>query len=139
MIRFNIRDMDKVVRIIGRIPNNITRELDGSNTKFMKAVKKSAKLRAPRDTGTLKNSIILEPVRKGKNVKIWRLSVNAPYAGFQEYGFTPHYAPIGGSRKMAPGVYFVKKFTPFLEPAIKHNLKTFRAKLNGALGRGIKK
>ena len=138
-IRIEIKELKEVEKFIREVPKRITRAIDGTNTRFMKALKKSAKLRAPKDTGELKNSIRLLPAKKSKNTKIWKLVVDSPHAGFQEHGFKPHYAPIYGSRKMAPGVYFVSKSTPFLEPALKHNLLTFGQKLNQAVGGAIKK
>ena len=138
-VKVEIRELKEVEKFIREVPKRVTRAIDGTNTLFMKAVRKSAKLRAPRDTRTLADSIKLLPAKKSKNTKIWKLVVGAPYAGFQEHGFKPHYAPIYGSRKMAPGVYFVSKSTPFLEPALKHNLLTFGQKLNQAVGGAIKK
>ena len=138
-IRVEIKELKEVEKFIREVPKRVTRAIDGTNTIFMKALKKSAKLRAPKDTRELKNSIRLLPAKKSKNTKIWKLVVDSPHAGFQEHGFKPHYAPIYGSRKMAPGIYMVSKFTPFLEPALQHNLVTFNAKLNQAVGGAIKK
>ncbi len=138
-IRVEINELNKVEKFIRQVPEKVTRSIDGTNLLFMKAVRKSAKLRAPVDTRELRDSIKLLPAKKSKNTKIWKLVVDAPHAGFQEHGFKPHYAPIYGSRKMAPGIYFVSKFKPFLEPALKHNLKTFSEKLNHAVGGAIKK
>ena len=136
-IKVDIRELRELEHFVREVPDIITRALDGTNTQFMKSLRKSVKLRAPRDTGDLRHSVRLDPVKKGKNVKIYRLVVDAPHAGFQEHGFKPHQAPIYGSRKMAPGFYFVSKFTPFVEPALQHNLQTFSEKLNQAVGGAI--
>ena len=138
-VKVEIKGMNGLEKFMREVQPKITRAVDGTNISFMKALRKSAKLRAPKDTGELRNSIRLLPAKKSKNTKIWKLVVDSPHAGFQEHGFKPHYAPIYGSRKMAPGIYMVSKFTPFLEPALKHNLLSFNAKLNQAVGGAIKK
>jgi len=137
-IKVDIRELDKLEKFVREIPLKITREMDGTNIRFMKALRKSAKLRAPVDTRELRDSIRLDPVKKSKNTKVWKLVVNSPHAGFQEHGFKPHLAPIYGSRKLSPGKYFVSKFTPFIEPALQKQLETFDSKLNGALDRALK-
>ena len=86
----------------------------------MEDLKNEAIAMAPEDTGELKASIVKEPVRKGKNVKIWKVVFNAPHGIYQEEGFTPHYAWIINSSKMkTPGRYWVEKWTPFMKPAFK--------------------
>ena len=112
----------------------------------MERVRKGARLRAPTDTGALKKSIRLEPVRKGKNVKIWKLVAGnnhgAEHAIFQEEGFAPHMAPIMNSAKLSPGVYMVRKNTPFMNPAVEAQLGIYSQKLDkavtDALTRGLK-
>lgn len=109
----------------------------------MRKVRDDAKSNAPVDTGSLKESINLKPVRKGKNVKVWKLVVDSPYGLFQEEGFTPHsfFAGTGfNSSKMAPGrTYFVSKWTPFLGPALNKNLARLDNKLNAAMDRALTK
>lgn len=139
MIKVDIRELRDVIKFTREFPKKLDKELTTTNTLFMKALKKSAKLRAPKDTGELRESIKLLPMRKGKNVKKWKLIVDAPHAGFQEHGFKPHsfYAGKGfNSAKMAPGrSYYVSKWTPFVEPALQKQIKTFGTKLNKAVGR----
>ena len=93
---------------------------------FSKLVQKSAKLRAPRDTGRMARSIIV--FKEGKS---WVLEVQSPYGRFQEEGFRPHWIhtdQITGSNKLEQiyggkrGFIFVSKFTPFIKPALAQGL-----------------
>ena len=117
MIQVQLRGANKVQRFIKNLPKEINKEVNNETGEFMKDVKKSAKIRAPRKTGELAKSIIL--TKKGKQ---WILQINSPYGKYQEEGFKPHWAPIMGSRKMAPGVYFVSKSKPFMKPALEQNI-----------------
>lgn len=141
-VMFQIQNVNKVETFLRELPAKIDRNLTRTNSDFMKSVRVSARRRVPKDTGSLKEDIVLEPVRRGKNVKKWKLVVRNPYAAFQEHGFTPHRffaGPNINSSKLAPGkTYFVKKWTPFIDPALRHNLKTFPSKLNNAMRRSIK-
>lgn len=51
-----------------------------------------AKMRAPVDTGNLKNRIHLEPMQRGASEYI--LSDGVEYGVYLEYGTKPHYVPI---------------------------------------------
>ena len=125
------------IRYLKDLPKNIENNLSITNETFMRRVKKSAKLRAPRDTASLAEDIKMAPKRQGKNVKIWKIIVDNPAAAPQEFGFTPHFAPILNSSKMKPGIYFVRKNTPFLIPAIENQLSNFPKQLNESAGRAI--
>lgn len=143
MVVIKIQNVDEVERFMINLPKRIERELTRTNTAFMERVMKSAKDKAPVDTGSLKESIKLLPVRKGKNVKKWQLVVGSPYALFQEEGFTPHSFFAGGTintTKSSIGkTWYVSKWTPFVKPAINEQIKTFPHKLNAAMRRAIKK
>lgn len=123
---------------LANLPKKMNVALTKTNESFIRRVVKSAKLRAPRDTGALAEDIKRTPVRRGANVKIWKIVIDNPAAVPQEFGFTPHFAPILNSSKMPPGVYFVRKNTPFMRPAIEHHLSTFSQQLNQAAGGAIK-
>ena len=142
MMKVNMRELNEVRKFVRKLPKKLDRKVTQTNTLFMKAIRKSARLRAPKDTGELRESIKLLPISKGKNVKKWRLVVDAPHAIFQETGFTPHYFFAGktfNSSKMMPGVkYYVSKWTPFVEPALQKQLVEFDNKLNNAVNRAIK-
>lgn len=137
-----IRNVNTVEKFIIELPKNIDKQLSRNNTKFMERVLYSAKRNAPVDTGSLKDSIKLMPIRKGKNVKKWQIVVNSPYGLFQEEGFTPHSFFAGGafnSSKLSPGTtYFVSKYTPFMKPALDSQIKSLSNGLNVAMERAIK-
>lgn len=143
MITFNIRNLNKVEKFIRLLPKRLDKSLSKTNLRFMEAVEKDAKKFAPVDTGELKESIRLAPVRKGKNVKIWKIVVDAPHALFQETGFTPHFFfadETVNSSKLAPGKrYWVKKWTPFLEPALQKNLQLWKNHLNVAVNTAVRR
>ncbi|HED06095.1 MAG TPA: hypothetical protein ENI61_05360 [Ignavibacteria bacterium] len=137
--RIEINGIDKVRQYYLKMPKDLDRFVSRTNLNFMKSVQKTAKFLAPKDTGTLAEDIKLAPVRKGKNVKIWKISIVNPAAAPQEFGFVEHLAPILNSSKIPPGIYMVKKNTPFIRPAIEKNLSSFSQKLNNSVGRAIKK
>ena len=141
-MRVRMRNLKKIEVFKRQLPKKLDKELSSGNYQFMKSLRAEARLRAPKDTGELKESIRLEPVRRGKNVKKWKLVVDAPHALFQEVGFTPHAFFAGetfNSSKLAPGKrYFVSKWTPFVEPALQKQLVEFDNKLNNAVNRAIK-
>ena len=74
--RITFKGLEKTSRFIAELPKKLDRELSKTNQEFMENVKTDAIKLAPRDTGELKESIKLEPVRKGTNVKKWKLVVN---------------------------------------------------------------
>ena len=133
-----ISNLDRVQRLFLELPKKQEKVVDKNGLTFMKSVRKSAKLMAPRDTGELAESIRLKPTKVKGKTKQYLLEVSAWHAAAQEYGFTPHYAPILNSSKMAPGVYFVKKNTPFIQPAIERNLSRFLQNLNNGMKEVIK-
>lgn len=142
MFNIQIQNVEKVERFLIELPKRIDKELTRTNEFFIDWVVEGAKVRAPVDTGGLKESIKKMPVRRGKNVKQWKIVVGSPHALFQEEGFTPHSFFAGAdfnSSYLSPGgVFFVSKWTPFLKPALREQLKTFDDKLNNAMRRAIK-
>lgn len=143
MIKIQIHNVDEVETFLINLPKKIERELSATNQSFMSMVLEGARIRAPVDTGGLKESIKLEPVKRGKNVKKWKIVVGSPYALFQEEGFTPHSFFAGGTiNTTQPSIgktWYVSKWTPFMKPALQAQLSTFNEKLNNAMGRAIKK
>lgn len=90
-------------------------------------IQKSAKLRAPRFTGFLASQIHVRVDAKNKV----RVTSEAPYAYFQEYGYDPHKIPVEwiGMHKAAPGtrgawtvrpekIIQVRRFKPHIRPAV---------------------
>jgi len=118
--KITFKGLDEVHRFIIKLPKKLDTYLSKTNEDFMEDLKNTAVDMAPEDTGELKASIQREPVRKGKNVKIWKVVVNAPHGIHQEEGFTPHFAFITRSKKYpnnVPKKWLVKKWTPFMRPA----------------------
>ena len=102
-------------------------EIEMAGDEFSKFVQKSAKLRAPKDTRELANSITVTHPKKNR----FEVTVNSPYGIFQEEGFRPHWIhtdQITGSNKFEQiyggkrGFIFVSKFTPFIKPALAQGL-----------------
>jgi hypothetical protein len=121
----------------------------------MKGVQKSAKIRAPRYTGSLANSIKVIKIKNG-----WVLSVDQPYAYEQETGEgLPRYVPIsalrntgwtreksktrgglikGGSKKAEKGFFVKRSYKPFITPAIESNINIFSQNLKKSINTAIK-
>lgn len=141
MITLDIRNVNEVERFIIELPKHIKKELTHSNMNFMMDVMRGAKRRAPIDTGSLKAGIRMVPIKMSKNVKNFKLVSESPYSLFQEEGFRPHSFFAGGafnSSKLSPGTsYFVSKYTPFMQPALDEQLKTFDKKLNIAMQKAL--
>lgn len=135
--RIDFNGRDKLRRFFVRMPKDLDRFVSKTNLRFMKKVRDTAKRLSPKDTGSLEEDIRLAPVRRGKDIKIWKIVVDNPAAAPQEFGFQPHFAPILNSSKIPPGVYFVQKNTPFLRPALEQELSLFSQKLNDAVRRAI--
>jgi len=139
MVSIKMEGVDELITYINNLPTKMEKQLDKGNLQFMKDIKKSAKLRAPKDTRELVDSITLsQTVSKGKQ-KQWKLEVGAPHGIFQEFGFRPHAAPILNSKKLpTPGIYFVSKWKPFMQPAVTHNLLKLNQGLDNSISRAIK-
>jgi len=142
MIQIQIQGIKKVQRFIKNFPKKLNKEINNESGSFMRDVKKSAKLRAPRQTGELAKSIIL--IKKGKQ---WVLEVQSPYGIYQEEGFRPHWVhalmptknslgTVGNALNVA-GFVKVSKYTPFVKPALEHNLSKLSQRLSNATERAI--
>lgn len=114
----------------------------------MRFVQKSAKLRAPRLTGQLAESIIIRK-RGDKEIVI---TVESPYGIFQEEGFTPHWISsdmpdrVGGIVGSSYGIFppqktlfFVAKHKPFIKPALEAGLSNLPNRLSQATKKAISK
>ena len=133
MVQVKVKGLKRFNNFSAKLGPSLDKQIRKSGMGFMRNTQKSAKLRAPRSTGELAKSIKIQ--KKGKEIV---LVVNSPYGYFQEYGFKPHFAYIQNSSKMVPGVYFVKKNTPFIKPAIERNLSRFLQNLNRGMKEVIK-
>jgi len=139
MTKVEITRGDDVFKFFTELPKKEEKILSKGNMVFLKKVKRTAKLMAPRDTTELADSISIRPTKTKGKVQQYLLQVTAPHALYQEEGFTPHWAYIRNSSKMPPGRYFVRKNTPFVKPAIEKNLSRFFQGLNKSVGRAISK
>ena len=138
----------KVARTLARLGPQMNREIMKVADQFMRAVQKSAKLRAPRFTGRLAESI---KVRKTKKHEI-TLIVDSPYGMYQEEGFAPHFIHSSMSDRMGNmvgalfGVYppaqmffLVKRHTPFVKPALEFGIRHLPEMLTSGTKKAIQK
>lgn len=139
VVKIKFSGLDKAVNFMAELPKKLDKEFSKTNQEFMENVKNDAKKLAPKDTGELEESIKLEPVRKGANVKKWKLVVNAAHGLHQEEGFAPHFAFIRNSSKLVPGRYFVQKNTPFVKPALERNYNKYLNMLTVSTKRALAK
>jgi hypothetical protein len=83
--------LERVQKMCLILPKNTEKEIDKTDGEFISFVQKSAKLRAPRFSGQLVDSI-----NKKKTSKYsWELTVESPYGWFQEQGFRGVFLPAG--------------------------------------------
>ncbi len=132
--KFKVSGLNELNSFAVKLPKEMENKLSESNERFALQVKETARKMAPKDTGELKSSIQMVPVKSGKNVKKWQVIADAPHAMFQEEGFSPHPFLVDPGR---PGfktrklrhlygkVIHVRKFTPFMKPAIERNISRF--------------
>jgi len=108
------------------------KELSKKTIQFSKFVQKSAKLRAPRFSGQLAESIKVVKINDLKVLVV----VDSPYGAAQEYGFTPNFLSSGmavkggyriGDWMQAKGISGFGitpsgKPHPFIKPAVEKGL-----------------
>lgn len=126
--------------------NNIIKRLNENEERALTAVgiyiRGEAQVRAPVDTGNLRDSIDYRVMDSRKSVII---GTNVEYAPYVEFG-TGRYAKGGGGRK-TPWVYKNRKGQwvwtvgqrpqPYLTPAFEENKQNIRKLLAQELGRGL--
>jgi len=148
-INIKIKGLKELQSYLIKLPKKISTNLDKTNEQFMKDVRKSAKLRAPRDTTNTAKSIRIEK-RKGKTNQ-YALIVDSRAAIFQELGFKPHwifikkgyvYDKSGKSNqktnKLSDGYHWVSKNKLFLIPALDANLVKLNNKLSKSMNKALK-
>jgi|GEM_PF-2381908 len=128
VVQLQIKGLKRLNRSLLQLPASMEKEIMIKSEEFMKRVQKSAKLRAPRFTGRLAESI---KVIKNKKNEI-QIIVDSPYGYFQEFGFKPHFihsdlsdrmgGTVGGLFNKQNSLFFVSKNKPFITPALEHNL-----------------
>jgi len=148
-ITVNQGDLTRTKRLFARLPKQIEEGLKSNTGTIAKMIQKSAKLRAPRWTGKLAESIIVKPMPKGSFVE-----VGMPYGYYQEYGFRPHmvqaFRPTGsgfvvGDWAASKGIplmnnsIFVSKNKPFITPAVGHVMPQISDLLSKSIAQAIKR
>lgn len=160
-MQIRVQGLNKVVRGMSQLPKSVSKMTDRETTLLMRRIQKSAKLRAPRWSGHLAESITLTIPKRGKLAKQWVLTVGAPYGIFWELGFRPHWvrldrstrsgatvadwaadkgltdinAPI--SRGSLPVGFSRPTKRPFIRPAFEKNIRTFGQKLDRSLKKAV--
>ena len=142
-------DLNQTKRLFVRLPKRIEATLKKDTEIISKMIQKSAKLRAPRWSGKLAESIRVKPTKNGAVVE-----VGQPYGIYQEFGFKPHYVqlfrPTGSGGVVADWAaskgnmpsknsIFVKKHKPFIAPAIESVFPKISSLLSKTIGEAIKK
>ncbi|KKM65136.1 hypothetical protein LCGC14_1494360 [marine sediment metagenome] len=126
-----------------KILKNTEKEIMKSSREFIRFIQRSAKLRAPRETGKLAKSIV---VKRGR--KIIKIIVDSPYGIFQEEGFTPHWIHTSMSDRVGgtvggfigrKGFIFVRRFKPFIKPALAMGLSRLPMLMNRAMEKSVAK
>lgn len=148
-----IKGLKKTRMYLKGMDNRVDKELSRGNLQFMKDIRKSAKLRAPRDTAKTAKSIRLETTKRKGKTKQWKLIMDSRAGYFQEVGFKPHFVFTKGgwfidkngnrvskSDKFWPdGFHWVSKNKPFIRPAVEKNLSKYSQMSNKALRRALRK
>ena len=144
VIKVQVKGAKRVRNLAANLGPILNKEIMKKSKEFMVFVQKSAKLRAPRMTGRLAESIKLSQ----KNKNEIKIIVGSPYGTFQEYGFTPHIISSGMSDRMGGTVgglfnkqdsfFFVSKHTPFMTPALEAGISRLPNMLNNATKKAIK-
>ena len=155
MLSIQVKNMVGVGNFLKQLPIKLQNEIMSESSTFLKDVRKSAKLRAPRYTGFLASSIFVDKLGNKQVV----LTVEAPYAYEQETGeglprkFTKselsQLKRSGWSReasrtrgrliKPGGGKGMKRSYKPFLGPALESNLNKLAQKISNATNRAINK
>jgi len=131
-------NMAGVISRLEGLPQKMNKELSEGGGEFMKAVQKSAKLRAPKDTKELRESIITVKTKNG-----WDLIVASKQGFYQEEGFKPHWIhksqikATNNPRLQGKDFFFVSKSKPFVGPALEHNLSNLSNILSKSIDKAI--
>jgi len=142
MVIVEFHNKDIIDKFIVKLPSRIDKEMFLGNELFMQQVRKSAKLRAPRDTGFTAKNIRLEKTKQSGMKHQFKIVVDSRAGVFQELGFEPHWVhsdQIDRSNKLKKeGFYFVSKSKPFLLPALEHNINKYFTYANRSIKRAIR-
>ena len=148
-ITMQVKGINRTKKLFAQLPERLKKEIFATGGRFNRFVQKSAKLRAPRFTGKLAQSIRV--ITKNKEI---RIIVDSPYGRFQDQGYRPHWVQIWRSTRAgltiadwveAKGVkvpfwrnsIFVSSFKPFITPALESGLNNLPRMLNQASKKAI--
>jgi len=144
----NMVGSDRLSRVLVDLVPRMQKEINKTDGAWLRRVRKSAKLRAPRMTGEMAGSI---KVKKGN--KYWNLTMSSPYGRYQETGFKGHLVSsnsstrnllgtIGSTFGIPPGVtIFIPSFkgAHFIGSALEKNIPRLIPMLTESSGRSLKK
>ena len=148
MIQIQIQGLDRVNSFLVKLPKNVVTEIELAGDEFSKFVQKSAKLRAPRFSGQLAESITVTHPKKNRI----EVNVNSPYGIFQEKGFTPRFLPsnlvVNGGYRIGDwmkhkgisgfGIKPSGRPHPFIKPALEVGLSNLPNLIQRHLQKAIK-
>jgi hypothetical protein len=148
-----IKGDTKIFHILGTLPDEIDKRMSVSNITFLRAVKKSARLRIARHkmSGELSESMRILPTKRKGKTKQTKLVVLSPYGIYQEEGYKGHFVHAGTPTKNKLGtigdVYniagfmWIKRFSGlhFMRDAVEKQLSTFSQKIDKSVKGVIKK
>ena len=151
MIRINGLEKPKI--LLETLPKELDKKLTRGNIVFLKAVRKSARLRISRHrmTGELSERMIIIPTKVKGKTKQSRLLVNSPYGIYQEEGYKGHWVHAGTSTRNRlgtigdayniAGFMWIKRSSGlhFIRNAVEKQLSTFSQKLDKSVKEVIKK
>ena len=142
--------VEKVQRFFISLPANLMNDVGNMEGEWLAWVQKNAKLRAPRASGQLADSITFRPTgEKGE----WELTVDSPYGWFQEYGWTPNFLPAELSARVGytigdwmairgiagQGITPSGQPHPFIQPAFDAGIAKLPAMMAEAAGRAVRR
>lgn len=133
MIEVGTRGVGRAMSFFTKLTNQGPEIENKVSTQIAKEIQKSARLRAPMITGTLKECIVTRVTKKGKVIITVKPPAGGPfgYAAAQEFGYTPHMIPweyfdihfrVPGMKidwfASPKGFSRVKAYKPFIRPAM---------------------
>lgn len=118
-IKIDSRDIQKIMRNVKRWQSKKRKEVVKELAYTAQEIRTDAIREAPKDTGTLANSI---NTRRRKNGFNWWIGTNLKYAPFVEFGKPVGTGPNGGPK-------------PFLFPAYQKNVRPLKRNLQKIIER----
>lgn len=150
VITIQVKGLDRLNKLFTQLPKTMEQEIMKKSDAFMRFVQKSARLRAPRATGQLAQSIRVRKIKKNEI----KLTVESPYGAFQEKGFLPHW--ISRTQHSRAGyrfedwlamrgytgikkLFLIRRFKPFIQPALEVGLSRLPNMLKDGAEKAIKR